>query len=274
MVDYNAEPLVQVKDLCKYFQVGRHATLKAVDGVSFNIWKGETVGLVGESGCGKSTAGRCLIRLYEPTSGQVIFDGKDITKLSKAEQKEFCHRVQMIFQNPYASLNPRMTVRQTLSETIRRYSRLKGQSLVDRLSTLLGQVGLSEAVLEQYPREMSGGQCQRIAIARALATGCDALVADEPVSALDVSVQARVLNLLRDLRRELGISILLIAHDLAVVKNVCDRVAVMEKGRFVDFGEAAEVFAHPASEYTRRLLCVVPDVRRALEKRFGANAAT
>ncbi len=248
------EAIFVVRDL--HVKYGR---FEAVKGVSFELRRGEILGIVGESGSGKSTIAKALMGLEKPSGGEIV---------------RFGATVQMIFQDAVGSLNPRMTVRQTLSETIRRYSRLKGQSLVDRLSTLLGQVGLSEAVLEQYPREMSGGQCQRIAIARALATGCDALVADEPVSALDVSVQARVLNLLRDLRRELGISILLIAHDLAVVKNVCDRVAVMEKGKFVDFGEAAEVFAYPASEYTRRLLSVVPDVRRALEKRFGANAET
>ena len=218
----------------------RYGAFEAVKGVSFTLGEGEILGIVGESGSGKSTIAKTLIGLEKTFSGKIVCRAKS---------------VQMVFQDAVGSLNPRMTVRQTLAEVLR----------VKRISSrtpeeLLDLVGLSAAVLEQYPREMSGGQCQRVSIARALACEPQLLIADEPVSALDVSVQARVLNLLRDLRRELGLSILLIAHDLAVVKNVCDRICVMERGLFVDSGDAAEVFEHPRSDYTRRLLAAVPKI--------------
>lgn len=218
----------------------RYGAFEAVKGVSFTLGEGEILGIVGESGSGKSTIAKTLIGLEKTFSGKIVCRAKS---------------VQMVFQDAVGSLNPRMTVRQTLAEVLR----------VKRISSrtpeeLLDLVGLSAAVLEQYPREMSGGQCQRVSIARALACEPQLLIADEPVSALDVSVQARVLNLLRDLRRELGLSILLIAHDLAVVKNVCDRICVMDHGLFVDSGDAAEVFEHPRSDYTRRLLAAVPKI--------------
>ncbi len=231
----------------------KYGSFEAVRGVTFSVAKGEIFGIVGESGSGKSTIARTLVGLEKPSGGTIRrADG-------------VC--VQMIFQDAAGSLNPRMTVRQTLEETLR-VKRNKTRTA----EGLLELVGLSAAVLEQYPREMSGGQCQRVSIARALAAGGDVLVADEPVSALDVSVQARVLNLLRDLRSSLGIAIILIAHDLAVVKNVCDRVAVMEKGLFVDAGAAAEVFSNPTSDYTRRLIAAAPDVKRALARISGAAA--
>ena len=218
----------------------RYGAFEAVKGVSFTLGEGEILGIVGESGSGKSTIAKTLIGLEKTFSGKIVCRAKS---------------VQMVFQDAVGSLNPRMTVRQTLAEVLR----------VKRISSrtpeeLLDLVGLSTAVFDQYPREMSGGQCQRVSIARALACEPQLLIADEPVSALDVSVQARVLNLLRDLRRELGLSILLIAHDLAVVKNVCDRICVMERGLFVDSGDAAEVFEHPRSDYTRRLLAAVPKI--------------
>lgn len=218
----------------------RYGAFEAVKGVSFALGEGEILGIVGESGSGKSTIAKTLIGLEKAFSGKIACCAKS---------------VQMVFQDAVGSLNPRMTVRQTLAETLK----------VKRISSrtpegLLDLVGLGTAVLDQYPREMSGGQCQRVSIARALACEPQVLIADEPVSALDVSVQARVLNLLRDLRHDLGLSILLIAHDLAVVKNVCDRICVMEKGLFVDSGEAAEVFACPKSDYTRRLLAAVPKI--------------
>ena len=229
-----------------------YGSYEAVKGVSFSLAKGEILGIVGESGSGKSTVAKALMGLTRPSAGTIARPSGPV-------------RLQMVFQDAVGSLNPRMTVRQTLREivTLSRgrdaLRRVRGDRGVDAtVLRLLEQVGLSEAVLPQYPREMSGGQCQRVSIARALATQPDALVADEPVSALDVSVQARVLNLLRDLRRRTGLAILLIAHDLAVVKNVCDRVCVMERGRFVDAGETDEVFAHPASDYTKRLLAAVP----------------
>ena len=218
----------------------RYGDFEAVKGVSFALMQGEILGIVGESGSGKSTIAKTLIGLEKASSGRIVCNAKS---------------VQMVFQDAVGSLNPRMTVRQTLAET------LKVKGIRHRTpEQLLELVGLSKAVLDQYPREMSGGQCQRVSVARALACEPEVLIADEPVSALDVSVQARVLNLLRELRRDLGISILLIAHDLAVVKNVCDRICVMERGLFVDSGEAAEVFVHPTSDYTKRLLSAVPKI--------------
>ncbi|MBQ4385502.1 MAG: ABC transporter ATP-binding protein [Kiritimatiellae bacterium] len=218
----------------------RYGDFEAVKGVSFTLRQGEILGIVGESGSGKSTIAKTLIGLEKASSGRIVCNAKS---------------VQMVFQDAVGSLNPRMTVRQTLAET------LKVKGIRHRTpEQLLELVGLSKAVLDQYPREMSGGQCQRVSVARALACEPEVLIADEPVSALDVSVQARVLNLLRELRRDLGISILLIAHDLAVVKNVCDRICVMERGLFVDSGEAAEVFEHPTSDYTKRLLSAVPKI--------------
>jgi ABC-type glutathione transport system ATPase component len=225
----------------------RYGAYEAVKGVSFALAKGEILGIVGESGSGKSTVAKTLMGLERVASGTVSFPSRPA-------------RLQMVFQDAVGSLNPRMTVRQTLREVVAQAQRRRGDAAEAEARRLLGLVGLSEAVLEQYPREMSGGQCQRVSIARALATRPDVLVADEPVSALDVSVQARVLNLLRDLRREMGLSILLIAHDLAVVKNVCDRICVMERGRFVDVGETEAVFSHPSSDYTRRLLAAVPRI--------------
>ena len=235
-------PILEVSDLHV-----RYGAMEAVKGVSFTLAHGETLGIVGESGSGKSTIAKTLIGIERPFSGTVVCRAKSM---------------QMVFQDAVGSLNPRMTVRQALDEVLR----IKGNTRQTAVG-LLDIVGLSAAALEQYPREMSGGQCQRVSIARALACEPEVLIADEPVSALDVSVQARILNLLRDLRRNLGLSILLIAHDLAVVKNVCDRVCVMQKGLFVDSGAAEEVFSHPQSDYTRRLLAAVPDVRRALAAR-------
>ena len=250
--------LIEVNDLHV-----RYGDYEAVKGVSFTLGKGEILGIVGESGSGKSTIAKTLMGLENPSSGRI-----QVEKRGGGGQRRSLS-LQMIFQDAVGSLNPRMTVRQTLEEVLRhRVSRLASPVLDGGghetgnerrgVEELLDLVGLYSAVLDQYPREMSGGQCQRVSIARALACEPEILIADEPVSALDVSVQARVLNLLRDLRNDLGLSILLIAHDLAVVKNVCDRICVMEKGRFVDVGDAAEVFAHPTSDYTKRLLEAVP----------------
>ena len=221
----------------------RYGDFEAVKGVSFALGAGEILGVVGESGSGKSTIAKTIIGLEPKSAGTIVNRARS---------------TQMIFQDAVGSLNPRMTVRQTMDEVLAFARRRGGAPRTAR--ELLDLVGLSAAVLDQYPREMSGGQCQRVSVARALASNPEILIADEPVSALDVSVQARVLNLLRDLRRDLGLSILLIAHDLAVVKNVCDRISVMERGAFVDQGEAEEVFSHPASDYTRRLLAAVPKI--------------
>ena len=252
-----SDPILTVEDLHV-----RYGSYEAVKGVSFDLRKGEILGIVGESGSGKSTIARTLIGLQKASSGHISFLQPPTPNLQPPTSNLQPVSLQMIFQDAVGSLNPRMTVRQTLEEVLRikRTENLTVKQLLDF-------VGLSSAVLDQYPREMSGGQCQRVSVARALACRPDILIADEPVSALDVSVQARILNLLRDLRRDLGLTILLIAHDLSVVKNVCDRIAVMEHGRFVDFGPATEVFDHPTSAYTKRLLSAVPDVARALSLR-------
>ena len=227
----------------------RYGDFEAVHGVSFALARGEILGLVGESGSGKSSVARALVGLERPSGGDISCRAR---------------RVQMVFQDAVGSLNPRLTVASTLDEALRvagAAARREGVKGPARVEDLLELVGLSRAVLGQYPRELSGGQCQRVSVARALAASPELLVADEPVSALDVSVQARVLNLLRDLRRQLKLSILLIAHDLAVVKNVCDRICVMEKGLFAECGEAGEVLTNPRSGYARRLLAAVPRVR-------------
>ena len=249
--------LLEVEDLHV-----KYGSFEAVKGVSFSLGEGEMLGIVGESGSGKSTIAKTLVGLERPSAGRIT-----IAQRPSAGRITIAPGVglQMIFQDAVGSLNPRMTVHQMLDETLRHATRrakggaidLKGATDAGGLVTL---VGLSKAVLDQYPRELSGGQCQRVSVARALACQPKVLIADEPVSALDVSVQARVLNLLRDLRRDLGLSILLVAHDLAVVKNVCDNVCVMEKGLFVDAGTSEEVFANPKSEYTKHLLEVVPKI--------------
>ena len=257
------QSLVEVTDLHV-----RYGNYEAVKGVSFLLGKGEILGIVGESGSGKSTIAKTLMGLQRKSAGTIRFSTSNVERQTSNVKPS----LQMIFQDAVGSLNPRMTVRQTLDEVIRHHvSSLSSKDMSapgretedGRLETpeaLLDLVGLSQAVLDQYPREMSGGQCQRVSVARALACKPEVLIADEPVSALDVSVQARILNLLRDLRRDLGLSILLIAHDLAVVKNVCDRICVMERGLFVDVGLAEDVFGRPQSEYTKRLISAVPRV--------------
>ena len=249
--------LVEVTDLHV-----RYGDFEAVKGVSFSLGKGEILGIVGESGSGKSTIARTLIGLQKASSGTIAIAPANPNAQTPKHQ---VISLQMIFQDAVGSLNPRMTVEQTLREVIAHQPANPNPQTPKPPNTqvpksLLSLVGLSPAVLDQYPRELSGGQCQRVSIARALATNPEVLIADEPVSALDVSVQARVLNLLRDLRRNLGLSILLIAHDLAVVKNVCDRVCVMEKGLFVECGESAAVLSNPRSAYVKRLLAAVPSI--------------
>lgn len=258
MSNNEKQPLVQVKDVCKYFHVGKNADLKAVDHVSFEIYKGETVGLVGESGCGKSTMGRCMIRLYEPTSGEVIYDGKDITKLSKAEQKAFCQKVQMIFQNPYASLNSRMTVKEIVGEGLIQQGMPKKEADA-KVEQLLRTVGLNKDHMSRFPHEFSGGQRQRIGIARALSVDPDFIICDEPISALDVSVQAQVINMLKDLQEERGLTYLFIAHDLSVVKYISDRVIVMYLGTVVETAETEELYGNTMHPYTKALLSAIPE---------------
>ena len=269
-VNYNVDPLVRVEDMCKFFQVGRHATLKAVNHVSFNIYKGETVGLVGESGCGKSTTGRCIVKLDPPTSGNVFYDGKDIYKYSKAEHRQFTADVQMIFQNPYASLNPRMTVKDIVGEGMRLHGKYTEKELDARIEELLNRVGLGKDHMSRFSHEFSGGQRQRIGIARALSVDPKFIICDEPISALDVSIQAQVINMLKNLQDELGLTYLFIAHDLSVVKYISDRVIVMYLGNIVEQAPADELYANPLHPYTKALLSSIPvadpDVAKSRER--------
>ena len=266
------EVLFRVKDLHVTYRRPGQKAVEAVRGVSFDLHAGETLGVVGESGSGKSTIAKTIMLLQPSSGGEILFRGKDIASFTSAERRQYRRDVQMVFQDAVGSLNPRMTIRQALDEILKKSAGgVRGnqspRSLSQTPESLLDIVGLSKAVLDQYPRELSGGQCQRASFARALAVNPKVLVADEPVSALDVSVQARILNLMRDLRRELDLAILLIAHDLSVVRNVCDRVCVMHHGLFEDAGPAEGVFDHPQSDYTKNLLAAVPDVRRSLAAR-------
>lgn len=247
-----------MKNLCKYFQINRHATLKAVDNMTFDIYKGETVSLVGESGCGKSTTGRCMIKLYQPTKGEVFYDGKDIFKLSHAEKRDFCNKVQMIFQNPYSSLNPRMTVKEIVGEGLKQQG-IPQKEIDERVEKLLKMVGLNKDHMSRFPHEFSGGQRQRIGIARALSMEPEFIICDEPISALDVSIQAQVINMLKELQESLGLTYLFIAHDLSVVKYISDRVIVMYLGTMVETAETEELYDHPMHPYTQALLSAIPE---------------
>ncbi len=257
-------PLLEVNNLVKYFPIRGGllsrvvANVKAVSDVSFKIAKGEVLGLVGESGSGKTTAGRALLRLIEPTSGEVKFNGVDVVKLSKSEMREYRKEMQIIFQDPFASLNPRMTVGDIIGEALLIHNLAKGQARVDRVADLLRRVGLSPDHMRRYPHEFSGGQRQRIGIARALAVDPKFIVADEPVSALDVSIQAQVVNLLEDLQRDLGLTMLFIAHDLSVVEYICDRVVVMYLGRIMEIAPSRELYTNPKHPYTEALLSAAP----------------
>ncbi|MCA0758575.1 dipeptide ABC transporter ATP-binding protein [Paenibacillus sp. N4] len=252
-------PLVQVNDLRKFFNLGKGKILKAVNEVSFNIGRGETVGVVGESGCGKSTAGRTIMRLYEPTSGGVTFEGKDIYKLRGSELKALRRNMQMIFQDPYASLNPRMTVTDIIGEALDIHKLAgSGKERKRKVEGLLDMVNLNPEHATRYPHEFSGGQRQRIGIARALAVDPKFIIADEPISALDVSIQAQVVNLMQDLQRKMGLTYLFIAHDLSMVKHISDRVAVMYLGKIVEMAESSELYDNPRHPYTRALLSAIP----------------
>ena len=254
----STEPLLSVRTLTMTFPGRRRsAPVRAVDGITFHVAAGETLGLVGESGCGKSTTGRMIVRLLEPTTGSVTYDGRDISHLSQRELKPLRKDLQMVFQDPHSSLDPRQTVARIISDPLL----VQGGSATDartRAAELMELVGLIPEHIDRYPHEFSGGQAQRIGIARALATGPRLVVADEPVSALDVSVQAQIVNLMEQLQDELGLTYLFIAHDLSVVKRVCDRVAVMYLGRIVEIGPKDQVYAAPAHPYTRALLSAVP----------------
>ena len=233
--------------------------VRAVDGVSLNIEKGEILGLVGESGCGKSTLSRTIMQLIPPTSGSIILNGEDLSHLSASEVRKRRLEFQMVFQDPYASLNPRMTIFSTLSEAVRqRHPKLKGDALFKRVETLMATVGLDARVMRKYPHEFSGGQRQRIAIARALAPEPKLIIADEPVSALDVSIQSQILNLIKSLQKDLGLTMIFISHDLGVVHYIADRIAVMYQGKIVESGPAGKVFYEPQADYTKRLLASIP----------------
>ncbi|HVI86273.1 MAG TPA: dipeptide ABC transporter ATP-binding protein [bacterium] len=261
----NGGVLLEVRNLRKYYPVTKGfifqrqvGAVKAVDDVSFFIRKGETLGLVGESGCGKTTTGRVILRLQEPTHGEALFEGRDIFKLGKEELRRLRRDMQIIFQDPYSSLNPRMTVGDIIGEPLEIHKLARGKEKVRRVQELLEVVGLSPYHANRYPHEFSGGQRQRIGIARALAVNPKLIIADEPVSALDVSIQAQVLNLLEELQKEFGLTYLFIAHDLSVVKHISDRIAVMYLGRIVELAAADELFSNPQHPYTEALLSAVP----------------
>lgn len=252
------EVLIEVKNLKKHFKVSKNSVLKAVDNVSFNIYKGETLGLVGESGCGKTTCGKTVMGLYEATEGEVIYDGVNIRKFNNKEKKEFTKKAQIIFQDPYSSLNPRMTVGDIIGEGIDIHSLYKGKEREEKIFELLETVGLNKEHVSRFPHEFSGGQRQRIGIARALAIEPDFIVCDEPISALDVSIQAQVVNLLIELQRKRGLTYLFIAHDLSMIKHISDRVGVMYLGSMVEFTTSENLYKKPLHPYTQALLSAIP----------------
>ncbi|TDT58414.1 ABC transporter ATP-binding protein [Fonticella tunisiensis] len=256
--------LIEVKGLKKYFPVKKGlfnktpSYVKAVDDVSFTINKGETLGLVGESGCGKTTTGRTIIKLYEPTDGQIIYDGVDIAKFNEKQMIPYRRKMQMIFQDPYASLNPRMTVGDIISEPIMIHNLMDKKAAQERVQYLLNRVGLNSEHANRYPHEFSGGQRQRIGIARALAVEPEFIIADEPISALDVSIQAQVVNMLEDLQEDLELTYLFVAHDLSMVKHISTRIGVMYLGKMVELAESNELYSKPLHPYTQALLSAIP----------------
>jgi len=257
--------LVSVKDLKKHFPITRGTIIqrqvgavRAVDGVTFDIYRGETLGLVGESGCGKTTTGRTILQLYRPTAGKVILDGTDLTTTKAEPLRQMRHRMQMIFQDPFASLNPRMTIARIIGEPMRVHMPISIKERIERVKELLNLVHLNTRFVNRYPHEFSGGQRQRIGIARALATNPEFIVCDEPISSLDVSIQAQIVNLLEDLQDRLELTYLFIAHDLSMVRHICDRVAVMYLGVIVELAERDELYNNPLHPYTQALLSAVP----------------
>jgi oligopeptide transport system ATP-binding protein len=270
----SGDALLEVNNLVMHFPLTQGiifqrkvGAVQAVDGISFKVRKGETLGLVGESGCGKSTTGRAILQLYKPTSGEINFKGKDLTKLNGGDMRKMRRHLQMIFQDPYASLNPRMTVGSIIAEPMQIHGLVSKQDRNKRVQELLQTVGLNPYFANRYPHEFSGGQRQRIGIARALAANPDFIVADEPVSALDVSIQAQIVNLLEDLQDQFGLTYLFIAHDLSVVKHISDRVAVMYLGKIVEMADRNELYDQPLHPYTKALLSAVPIPDPIIEKK-------
>lgn len=261
-----ADVILEVKNLKKYFKTAR-GLLHAVDDVSFTIERGKTLGIVGESGCGKSTTGRAILRLVEPMDGQVLFNGVDITALSARKMQEMRHQMQIIFQDPFSSLDPRKTVSQTIAEPIIENKILKDKKAInERVKELMETVGLAERLVNTYPHELDGGRRQRIGIARALAMEPQFIVCDEPVSALDVSIQAQILNLLQDLKEQMGLTFIFITHDLSVVNHFADEIAVMYLGQLIEKAPTEELFNHPVHPYTRALLSAIPIPEVGIER--------
>lgn len=268
------EPLVEVKDLCKFFFAGnglaRRSCIHAVDHVNFTIYQGETLGLVGESGCGKSTLGRTILRLYKPTAGQVFYAGRDITRASRRELRQKM-QMQMVFQDPSASLNPRMTIGKIVEEPLKNYRLCANKrEREERVIELLARVGLNQEQMHRYPHEFSGGQQQRVGIARTLAANPEFIVCDEPISALDVSIQSQIINMLEDMQRELGLTYLFIAHDVSVVRHISNRIGVMFLGKLVELADSNELVRNPLHPYTQTLMSAVPipdpDVTRSKKR--------
>lgn len=261
-----SENLIEIKNLCKYFPAGKKRTLKAVDNVSLTIAKGETLGLVGESGCGKTTCGRTILKLYPPTSGQIFFDGVDVSHIKGKGLLNFKKRAQMIFQDPYSSLDPRMTIAEIISEGMTVHDHLSNQEKQEKVNELLGKVGLTEDYANRFAHELSGGQRQRIGIARALAVEPEFIVCDEPISALDVSIQAQIINLLIKLQKENHLTYLFISHDLSVVRHISDRVGIMYLGSMVELGSSQAIFGQPLHPYTKALISAIPEADPDSEK--------
>ncbi|MFV0440463.1 MAG: ABC transporter ATP-binding protein [Lachnospirales bacterium] len=261
----NGKTLIQTDNLKKYFKVrtgvfGDKKTLKAVDSVCIEIYKGETFGVVGESGCGKSTLARTITKLYQPTDGKIIFDGKDITDLKGKEFREYQKKMQIIFQDPYSSLNPSMNVREILSEPLQIHSSIKGSELENKIIDTLETVGLSRDVIDKFPHEFSGGQRQRLGIGRAISVNPDFILCDEPISALDVSIQAQIINKLEELQENLNIAYLFIAHDLSMVKHISHRIGVMYLGKMVEIATSADLYKEPLHPYSKALLESIPKI--------------
>ena len=261
-----SENLIEVKNLCKYFPAGKNRTLKAVDNVSLAIRKGETLGLVGESGCGKTTCGRTILKLYNQTAGQIFYNGEEISHLKGKDLLKFKKNAQMIFQDPYSSLDPRMTIGEIISEGMSVHSNLSAEEKNKRVTELLARVGLTDDYANRFAHELSGGQRQRIGIARALAVEPEFIVCDEPISALDVSIQAQIVNLLIKLQKENNLTYLFISHDLSMVKHISDRVGIMYLGSLVELGTSDQIFSHALHPYTQALISAIPAADPRSEK--------